>query len=440
MFDFTTFHAELDEISKDADASELDPHFVSRVGRTTLLDLMGRSARLFHPTATLTLLTNQGSRLTPSSFVRHEYPVAVKTLMLDRMSAQLAYLEQHHFNKPIIFIDTDILLNDSLAPLLKDDFDVALTWREDSRKPINGGFIILNNQRPDKVRHFFAEILEMYRSRYSEQAGWAGDQFAIRDYLGMGLDEIRRSPTSDHNGARVRLLPCDKFNFSPGPDEQFLPARLVGKSVIHFKGVRKRLMGSYWDDHLAPLEGQGQEVKRQRFNFEHQRSPSWVDRAEKCVELLGQIACSDAPLAVADVGCGDRKLRDVACRKGLALRYSGYDLYPQSDGIEQFDIEREKVPKPADVVVLLGVIEYLADPGRALRNAADCASHLVLSHVVRDGGNYLPGQLAKLGWLNHFYKSEIETLLSNHGWTVRAVCNTANKKTWLWLAQRMPTQ
>jgi hypothetical protein len=436
LFDFTTFHADLAEISQDADVSKLARHIKSEVARTDLIELMGRSAQLFHKTATLTLLTNHGSRLAAPSFARHEYPVAAPTLMLDRMSAQLEYLRAHDFHKPIVLLDTDILLNDSLLPLFTYDFDVALTWREDVRQPINGGLIILNNRRPAKVLQFFSDLLQVYRSRYGDKADWKGDQFAIRDYLGLSVEAIQKSPRLERDGIKVEFLPCDKFNFSPDTEAQSIPARLVGKAVIHFKGPRKRLMRAYWNDHLAPLELQQQPIEPQSFNLDRQCSSAWVDRAEICVDLLRQIDSRGSALAVADIGCGDQKLRDIACRNGLTLRYTGYDVQPQAANVERFDIERDVIDRPVDVAVMLGVIEYVADPRSALVRLAEFAPRLILSHAVRDGDRYSCAELAKLGWRNHLYRVELEALLVETGWTIQTTRETPDSKTWLWAAQR----
>jgi hypothetical protein len=250
LFDFVTFHADLGAVSGAPEAGDTD--------RADLLDLMGRSAALFHPGARMTLLTSEQSAVSNRQFHRFEWPVRADSLMLDRTLAQAAYLARSDWKHPVVFLDTDMLFNDSLLEVASEDFDVAITWRNKHTAPINGGLIILNNRRPERARQFLDALAEIYRSAHAASASWDGDQFALRDYFGLDAAELARAARRDCGGVKALFLPCDKYNFSPPNKAKSAAKRLAGVTLIHFKGARKWLMPKYWDAHLAPLERETQ--------------------------------------------------------------------------------------------------------------------------------------------------------------------------------------
>src|SRR5476649_631322 len=98
------------------------------------------------------------------------------------------------------------------------------------------------------------------------------------------------------------------------------------------------------------------------FNLRDQVSATWLDRVERCVDLLEAIPGWPAAVGVvSDVGCGDRKLEAALARRGRSPAYRGYDVAPQSPATEALDLDLEIPPVSADVVTLLGIGEYLAD-------------------------------------------------------------------------------
>jgi len=172
------------------------------------------------------------------------------------------------------------------------------------------------------------------------------------------------------------------------------------------------------------------------FNCADQATPTWQQRAEVAAELLAGVPCRDgAPLSVADVGCGDQKLRAALRARGLRADCRGYDLEPQAADVERFDVRIDALPRPHDVAVLLGVLEYLDDLQGVLARLAAQVPWLLLSHVVRQGGGYSPEQLRALGWRQHLAAGELERLVQRAGGEVVERRTAPDGRTVLWLCR-----
>ena len=181
-------------------------------------------------------------------------PVSTASVMLDRTRAQKAYIDAYDFAEPLIFIDTDMLLNQDLGPLFEQDFDIGLTWRPLAAEPINGGLILVNNRRPAEARAFFDEFLALYEQSFSEQATWFGDQAALCRLLDVPAHGTELPRPQRLGAARIQFFPCDTFNFTPLNHAAALASPLDDKAVLHFKGPRKWMMHLYWQAYLAPRE------------------------------------------------------------------------------------------------------------------------------------------------------------------------------------------
>lgn len=243
MFNFVTFHVNIGAVDSLHPNSTLEnSEYIS------MIEMMFASARLFDPDATLTLLTNQttacGSFSKIGRVIRRS--IDVRNLMLERTKLQLNYIQSNDFRQPIILLDSDILINRPLDPIFSRDFDVALTWRKNKEQPINGGFMILNNTRPEISKNFFERYASIYEQKYQGQAGWWGDQLALRDSVGLSLAEYSSEIIIDSEGCRIFLLPCRIYNFSPENNFQGFDSPLSDKFILHFKGERKRFMKSFW--------------------------------------------------------------------------------------------------------------------------------------------------------------------------------------------------
>lgn len=249
---FVCFHADR---PSGADGAHPNANLAAREYHR-MIDLLFRSIRLTNPGAECVLLTDADA-LYPgiSGPVRTvKVPVAHDALMLSRTAAQAAFVAAHDFARPVVLLDSDILLNASLAPVFAADFDVGVTWRRTKEMPINGGLILLNGRRPAAAKAFFARLFALYRERFAgdANAAWYGDQLALQECVGLAPGAFGAADVVERDGCRIRLLPCETHNFSPDNRLDAIVDGLRDKAVIHFKGQRKRLMQPFWDAFLAP--------------------------------------------------------------------------------------------------------------------------------------------------------------------------------------------
>ena len=155
------------------------------------------------------------------------------------------------------------------------------------------------------------------------------------------------------------------------------------------------------------------------FNCADQATPTWVQRAAVCADLLAAMfPAKGAVMSLADVGCGDQKLHGSLHERGLSVIYTGYDLLPQAPEVRRFDVRCDTLPPGHDVVVMLGVIEYLSDVSGAIGRLASSVPFLVLSHVIRQEASYNQAELAELGWINHLSEEELESMLAASGFAI----------------------
>lgn len=252
---FVTFHvqrSEGDPRHADSDVARLDaPTYVQ------MIDMMFDSAARHHAEMSPVVLSAPGTDLGALRWKvqRKDHPAAPQSIMLDRTLAQLSYLESSRFDRPVVMLDSDILLFGSLRPLFDEDFDVAVTWRDDPSMPINNGIILLNNRNPAAVRRFFRRYADIYRQSFADRADWYGDQLAMAALIGLDPDEYASRPCVDVEGCRVRLLPCSLYNAKPKKKllKMLWPGRR--RRVLHFKGAQKPLMFDYWRLHFAGRGG-----------------------------------------------------------------------------------------------------------------------------------------------------------------------------------------
>ena len=179
------------------------------------------------------------------------------------------------------------------------------------------------------------------------------------------------------------------------------------------------------------------ERRRARFHCGQQGAASWHRRAEACVDLLLRLPARPGPdAALADIGCGDQKLRETMRARGLHFAYRGYDLHPQSADVTVFDVRTEPLPDGHLVAVMLGVVEYLPDLAAVLQRLAQQVPYLVFSYVVREHSQYSRERLAELGWVNHLTTAELEALLRDIGLEAIDRQATADRRTLLLVCTR----
>jgi hypothetical protein len=148
------------------------------------------------------------------------------------------------------------------------------------------------------------------------------------------------------------------------------------------------------------------------FNLSDQSARGWVERAELCVDLIDCLPDARQRLKLADLGCGDMKLRPLLQARALSVDYVGFDLVPQHAHVRRLDLTRDDPPTGFDVTVMLGVGEYLPKLEYVLRRIGASCRWLVFSHVLRTDPPISAARLAQLGWINHLDGPALETLLS----------------------------
>lgn len=172
------------------------------------------------------------------------------------------------------------------------------------------------------------------------------------------------------------------------------------------------------------------------FNCKDQNAETWSGRAEICADMLAHIqTLIGDSLDVADVGCGDMKLKRSLDRRGTPCRYDGFDLIPQSNEVKPFDLRRDRLPRSYDVATLLGVIEYIEPLDNALAALAEQSDYVVLSHVIKQDDSYPPAKCRELGWINHLTQDELESKLGRAGLLISESCLDPEGKTLLMLCR-----
>jgi hypothetical protein len=427
------------------------------------IDLLYRSARAAMPDVAMTILTSRETDLSSLTmpFERVDGEIEFDKVMFERTRMQREYVERRPPAAPLAFLDSDILICRDFTPLFAEDFDIALTWREDREMPFNGGVIFANSRRPDAVVRFFSELEAIYRERQQGRLEWYGDQYALTELVGLPAEKVPAAASHESRGIRFRFLPCDAYNRTPPARPGTLFRGPGGAYLMHFKGVTRRFMVPFWTHWLDPNRGAARWPRlgwtaltfaltrrsyrhrvnqdQRRFNLDSQDSRSWRERAAIAAEFLGQAAAgSSHPLRVLDIGCGDCKMNAALAEAGLTVDYRGYDLLPQHSDVTRLDISSQDVPDSGDAAVSLGVVEYLDDAPAMLRRLRRAAPWLVISHAAKDLRSAQARRARRLQWRTYMTVAAFERALTEAGYTVVERRVTPDQKSCVWLAREEP--
>ena len=178
--------------------------------------------------------------------------VDARRLMFERVLAMCAYVHSTAFDRDTAFLDTDAFPNAPLEEVFERGFDVALTYRHGANlMPLNEGVIFASARNVEAVRAFFLEYLATFerlessphvRSFYGSIAAWRGGQLSL-NVVGLPREWAGGDASIMQGGARIDLLPCAVYNYSPDNEVDLppdLPDLLSGKVVVHIKGQDKR--------------------------------------------------------------------------------------------------------------------------------------------------------------------------------------------------------
>ncbi len=259
MITFLTFH-----IDPTQEASELIANQNILLDRKRdylrMIELLSRSARIFHSDCQFVLLTDQHTDLLdldPSLRVCR-YDLEPDKVTLSKVRALREFLDRDsdpdsHF----ILADSDVLINANLDELFEQAFDVGLTYRDNLEMPFNSGVIYVKNNRDrPKTVALFDQLIDLYCSKYMNEL-WYGDQYILIDTVGRERFWQRSSDLISVGEYQFLMLPCRLYNFSPENTYKSIFSSLSSTKAIHFKGARKRLILPFWNAHLAYREYSG---------------------------------------------------------------------------------------------------------------------------------------------------------------------------------------
>jgi hypothetical protein len=241
MITFVTYYVSLSRQTMDTIHQTTKTITVTEPFR--FIETMFESARAFHPSCRCAILTDEATRFPfDDTLPVIRFELDDRQPMLSRSEAWPRYLAQAESH--VVFLDSDILINADLEHVFAHDFDVALTYRDEKKWPINAGIQFVHESAVEQARAFYQKWLDEYRTRHREASVWGGDQDVLREMFKQVDFQRTDSFSQKQAGFRFRFLPCSSYNFS-SEDEQ-MTGHYPQKKVLHFKGRRKSAMLPYW--------------------------------------------------------------------------------------------------------------------------------------------------------------------------------------------------
>jgi hypothetical protein len=147
-----------------------------------------------------------------------------------------------------------------------------------------------------------------------------------------------------------------------------------------------------------------------RWSTSENLSRTWDERAKMAAEWI------PAKAAVADIGCGN-----MAVERFLTLcEYVPVDLYVRDARTTVVNLNTESIPdfvvSRVDHATLLGVLEYLTDPHKLLRQLSEAGITVVCTYQLANFTDH--DERHRNGWFNHFRGSEMVSLFNECGFAV----------------------
>ena len=176
-------------------------------------------------------------------------------------------------------------------------------------------------------------------------------------------------------------------------------ARVAGKSNLLGGGEPSREVGK-----ILERAAKGQADPDRWGDPASYGGDHWDDRARQAAQLVPD------GLRVLEIGVGKGAFKALV--KGRCT-YTGADLNPLDRESLRLDLETDPLPYgPFDVIVLLGVLEYLHKLDRVTDMLRDAAPSLLISYCC------VPGEAASTqvrnarlerGWVNHLTAAQVRT-------------------------------
>lgn len=139
-------------------------------------------------------------------------------------------------------------------------------------------------------------------------------------------------------------------------------------------------------------------------------SRRWAKRAELAASMLPH------GLSIADIGCGAMDLERLAKPR----EYRPIDRWRWDERTRLIDLEAERLPAEwlagCDVACLLGVFEYIANPGRILEALADAGCAVLFTYHPTD--LTVADDTRSPIWKSNFSTSYLEAMLGKAGFQI----------------------
>jgi len=235
-------HRRIDYVDIQADQGAID--------YTGVLQHTFAMARGFHPGCRILYLTGMtdDTGFVPPDVTVVRLPLDPGWLMYERVVAANAYLASAAFTGPTAFLDSDAFANAPLERVFDLGFDVAVTYR-DARglMPLNEGVIFADRRKGGGAAGFFRRYLGTYEALcdspqvkevYGDIRRWRGGQLSLNG-AAMAIGTLSDLDRRTVDGALVRYLNCDDFNFFIRAAEPQSKFQLKRKYVLHLKGPSK---------------------------------------------------------------------------------------------------------------------------------------------------------------------------------------------------------
>lgn len=182
----------------------------------SLAQMMIQSCKRAMPDIPVIQLTDQSPEVPGVDSV-----IRLKADDLNLMPFKMKHLA--NLEPPFIFLDTDMLITESLESVFDSPFDVAMYWRnkivstqtgEKVHMPYNAGFIASKN------KDFWRDAYELCKNQEEKFKVWFGDQIAIFDLSKTGKYRILNLP--------------ETWNHPPDSPHD------LNAKVVHYKGEKRK--------------------------------------------------------------------------------------------------------------------------------------------------------------------------------------------------------
>ncbi|MBT90059.1 MAG: hypothetical protein CL921_00685 [Deltaproteobacteria bacterium] len=240
---FVAFHIDINQVvlKQAQDVAKA----VNNENHEDEINLMFSSVKRLYPNAQLFVLTDQKSKhLNAKNTQIIQYELDNRFPIFSRNKAWYEFLKETEI--PTIFLDSDILIQSNFDKLMQMDFDIAFTFRNWEKWPINLGIIYVKNNHENKAEKFFKDWYQQFKVMKEEQKVWGGDQDLIHIKF-KDLDfSVKNNFDFVFDQYKIKFLKCNEYNYSSEINEPMYDYPINAK-VLHFKGARKKYMLNCWE-------------------------------------------------------------------------------------------------------------------------------------------------------------------------------------------------